>query len=135
MLATIAKQFTFHAAHQLINHDGPCSRPHGHTYKLEVIVTGHVKELDGNSDEGMVIDFNELKRIYTKNVEPFVEHRDLNDIEGLNPTTSERIAGWIHRVFQRELNPEITKHVTGLCIRLWESPSSYAEVGRAPWRG
>lgn len=40
---TIGKTFTFEAAHHLEHHRGKCRRPHGHSYKLEVMVTGAVK--------------------------------------------------------------------------------------------
>jgi 6-pyruvoyltetrahydropterin/6-carboxytetrahydropterin synthase len=38
--ATVRKCFTFDAAHQLPNHGGKCRHPHGHTYKVEVALTG-----------------------------------------------------------------------------------------------
>jgi 6-pyruvoyltetrahydropterin/6-carboxytetrahydropterin synthase len=155
-LVTIAKQFQFHAAHQLLHHDGQCARPHGHTYKLEVIVTGLVKPGNGDSDEGMVLDFGVLKDIYKEHIEPFVEHRDLNEsmlgkvpnaannIEKSNRrdwplTTCEHIAEWALTEFYNALAEyyEIgsTRQIRSLCVRLWETPTSYAEVGDTPWRG
>lgn len=161
MVATISKHFTFHASHQLPNHNGPCARLHGHTYTLEVQVTGRVKPPNGDPDECMVIDFAAIKRVYHEHIEPRVEHQHLNDtLAGLLPETnieqvevtafgkdpeyvdghgdpvptSEAIASWIWRVFNDQF-PRVTLPERRITIRLWESPSSYAEVGPAPWRG
>jgi len=43
------------SAHYLPGH-GKCGRVHGHTYKIEVVVEGEVRE------NGMVIDFMTLKK-------------------------------------------------------------------------
>lgn len=161
MYATVCKQFTFAASHQLPNHDGPCHDLHGHTYRLEVMLTGRVKPPNGDPDEGMCLDFTELKEIYERRIAPRVDHKHLNEslagvlpetnIEKVEVTTlqsaepeyvdghgdpvptSEEIAAWIWRVFDHELRLDATpkRRVT---IRLWESPTSYAEVGPTPWR-
>lgn len=57
----ISKTFTFDAAHQLPNHIGKCKNLHGHTYRLEVIVCGEIREDNGSSSEGMILDFGILK--------------------------------------------------------------------------
>ena len=61
--ATIVKEFIFDAAHQLQGHHGLCKNVHGHTYKLQVGVYGAVKDEPGTTDEGMVIDCEELEKI------------------------------------------------------------------------
>jgi 6-pyruvoyltetrahydropterin/6-carboxytetrahydropterin synthase len=120
---TICKQFTFHAAHQLYNHDGQCARPHGHTYKLEIMITASEPyPHDGGSQEGMVMDFDYVKNAYKTVIEPHVDHQDLNMSLGphVGPTTCENMA----RHFFYLLLP----HLSGLAgIRLWETPTSYAE--------
>ncbi len=129
MIATIAKQFTFHAAHQLPNHDGACARVHGHTYKVEVAIVGEVKRPCGDSDEGMVLDFGILKDVYKEDVEPLVEHQFLNEtLKGVVPetdgtplTTAENLADWIARVYGNNLGQEVV-------VTVWETPTSYARV-------
>lgn len=150
-LATISKSFTFHAAHQVPNHDGPCRNLHGHSYVLEVAVTGRVKSSTGESNEGMVLDFGELKRIYKECIESSVEHKFINDTlsevlprcgAGSNyaedeevVATSENLAMWMHRVFEIELGMDKSTlgPIRSVQIRLWETPTSYAEVG-STWR-
>jgi 6-pyruvoyltetrahydropterin/6-carboxytetrahydropterin synthase len=162
-LATISKRFTFHAAHRLPNHAGMCRGLHGHSYVLEVAVTGRVKDADGSSSEGMVIDFQELKAIYASRIEPRVEHQFLNEtLRGFVPetdreevdvrtygdadertitgagtplTTAENIATWIHDVFVAALEPAtVGGPITNVQVTLWETPTSSATIGKA-WRG
>lgn len=144
MVATIAKHFTFAASHQLPNHDGPCHDLHGHTYKLEVMVTGRVRQplQEPAPNEGMVLDFAELKRVYAEHIEPRVDHKHLNDTlidvlphAAAGPVpTSENIAAWIWSVFNGVLREPVLPE-RRITIRLWESPTSYAEFGPMPWRG
>lgn len=122
LVTTVCKAFSFDAAHHLPNHDGQCKRPHGHTYTVEVYARGFVTPQNGRADEGMVVDFGHLKRVYELDVKPFVDHQDLNQTIGtaIGPTTAENIAGWIleqmtavHGVYK---------------VRVYEQPTSWAEV-------
>ncbi|MBR6908475.1 6-carboxytetrahydropterin synthase, partial [bacterium] len=57
-MLTVTKIFKFEAAHWLPFYDGACHNLHGHSYKLEVTVTGEVKENVKNPQCGMIIDFS-----------------------------------------------------------------------------
>src|SRR3954453_12560046 len=87
----IFKEFTFEAAHRLpcvpVGHK--CSRLHGHSYRVEVHVGGQV-----NPDYGWVQDFGDIKRAFEP-VHDLLDHRYLNEIEGLENPTSENVARWI----------------------------------------
>lgn len=121
MKALIAKRFKFHAAHQLVNHDGACSRMHGHSYMVEIGVHGTVNNRDGDPKEGMVLDFGELKKTFRELIEPKVDHQNLNETLPIPVTSAEYIAGWIFRVCKGE-HPEVC------LVRVWETDTSYAEV-------
>ena len=87
----IYKEFTFEAAHLLPNvpTGHKCGRLHGHTYRVQVHISG---ELDDQL--GWVMDFAEIKKI----VHPIIKELDhyyLNDIPGLENPTSENLARWI----------------------------------------
>lgn len=87
----IFRTFTFDAAHRLPNvpPGHKCARVHGHTYTLTVYVSGPV-----NETTGWIMDFGEL----TAAVQPVLEeldHRYLNDIQGLENSTSENLARWL----------------------------------------
>jgi 6-pyruvoyltetrahydropterin/6-carboxytetrahydropterin synthase len=87
----IFKEFTFEAAHRLPNvPDGhKCARLHGHSFKVEIHVSGPVGE-----QSGWVMDFADIKDIF-KPFYDLLDHNYLNEIEGLENPTSENIALWI----------------------------------------
>ncbi len=115
---SVTKIFTFDSAHRLENYDGDCKNLHGHTYKLEVTVTGKPDY------RGMVVDFNDLKKITKEKIIDKLDHKYLNEIFTFN-TTCENMVIWIFN----ELNNAINHRDYFLKkIKLWETPTSYAEV-------
>lgn len=109
----IFKEFTFDSAHFLPNvPDGhKCKRIHGHTYRLTVFFEGKlVEHLE------WVIDFAEVKRVLNPIIAQ-VDHQLLNDIEGLENPTCEKIAVWLWNKIKAEI-PMLTK------IQLNETPTS-----------
>lgn len=136
----VVKIFTFDSSHLLDGHDGKCKNLHGHTYKLEVEVSGDI--VDHGPKEGMVIDFSDLKAIVKKHVLDLMDHaflyNRLNEREsaiaallegwGLKTyalehrTTAEMMCQHIFHILQNQALP-VTR------IRLWETPSSYSEYG------
>jgi 6-pyruvoyltetrahydropterin/6-carboxytetrahydropterin synthase len=87
----IVKQFGFESAHSLPNvaEDHKCRRVHGHSFRVAIRVEGPV-----GGETGWVMDFADLKAAVRPTIEA-LDHRYLNDIEGLENPTSERIAIWI----------------------------------------
>ncbi len=89
----IFKIFTIEAAHRL-PHVPPghkCARLHGHSFRVELHVSGEI-----DPQTGWVMDFADIKAAFM----PFydqLDHHYLNDIEGLDNPTSERLALWIWR--------------------------------------
>lgn len=124
---TITKIFTFDSAHSLPGHKGKCAQIHGHTYRLEVTVSRKKSNLDLNgSSDGMVMDFGDLKEIVNTQIINKVDHKMLNDVYDFR-TTSENLAGHFYKTLAAHLIP---LGVAVEKIRLWESASSYVEVGR-----
>lgn len=64
----LSKSFRFDMAHRLSFHKGKCRNLHGHSYRLEVVLSG---ETDKN---GMVIDFHDLKKIVKEQVVDVLDH-------------------------------------------------------------
>ncbi len=118
---TIAKRFEFQAAHQLPNHKGHCQRLHGHSYEVEVGITGPVNLTEGASDEGMVIDFGDVSAAFKKRVHDVCDHQYLNDVLPML-TTAENIAAWILAEMQDELDPTVA------FVRVWETRTGHAEA-------
>ncbi len=111
----IFKSFTFDSAHFLPNvPDGhKCKRMHGHTYRLTVYIEG-----DLNPNLGWVVDFADLKRI-VKPIIDSVDHQVLNDIEGLDNPTCEKMAVWLWDQIKPKI-PKLSK------VELWETLTSGA---------
>ena len=59
-MTTVTKLFEFEACHHLPHYDGACHNLHGHSYKLEVTVSGQVSKNENDPKCGMIIDFKDL---------------------------------------------------------------------------
>jgi 6-pyruvoyltetrahydropterin/6-carboxytetrahydropterin synthase len=87
----IYKEFTFEAAHVLpsapIGH--PNARVHGHSFRVRVTLDG-----EPHAETGLVVHFDDVEAAFAEAREA-LDHRFLNDIEGLEAPTLERIAMWL----------------------------------------
>src|SRR5258708_12824700 len=83
--ALLTKQFHFEAAHSLPGHRGKCARLHGHSYQLEVTLRGPIKQAPGASDDGMVMDFDDLSSLVRQAVLDRLDHQDLNPATAIPP--------------------------------------------------
>jgi 6-pyruvoyltetrahydropterin/6-carboxytetrahydropterin synthase len=97
--ARVFKDFGFEAAHRLPNvaADHKCARLHGHSFTARVVVEGPIGDTSG-----WVVDFADI----TAACEPLrreLDHRYLNEIDGLDNPTSEVIARWIWERLVTEL--------------------------------
>ena len=59
----ITRIMEFDAGHRIPNHKSKCRNFHGHRYKIEATIRGAVQPVRGASDDGMVVDFGDLKSI------------------------------------------------------------------------
>ena len=87
----IFKAFTLESAHRLPNVPAghKCARVHGHSFRVELHVSGPVDE-----HLGWVMDFADVKAAF----DPLyrrLDHHYLNDVPGLENPTSENLAKWI----------------------------------------
>jgi len=109
----IYKVFKFDAAHRLPNvHEGhKCAQVHGHSFRIEI-------HLQGKADPpaGWVMDFADIAAACRPVIDQ-LDHKYLNDIEGLANPTSENLARWIWQHLQPML-PQLSK------IVVQESPES-----------
>lgn len=90
----IYKEFRFEAAHQLPHHDGKCRRLHGHSWIGRVYVKGN-KLIEDGSKQGMLLDFDDIKKYLQPILTDFLDHHYLNETTGLLNPTSEAIAKWV----------------------------------------
>jgi 6-pyruvoyltetrahydropterin/6-carboxytetrahydropterin synthase len=87
----IYKEFTFEAAHFLPSAPPghPNSRVHGHSFRVRVTI-------DGEPDEttGLVMHLDDVEAALADAHEA-LDHRFLNEVEGLSQPTLERITMWL----------------------------------------
>ena len=109
-IVELSKVFTFEAAHSLphVPAGHKCARLHGHSFRVEITVRGPV-----DAETGWLMDFAELKEKF-KPLEEQLDHRFLNEVPGLENSTSENIARWIWERLKREvpLLYSVTVHET-----------------------
>lgn len=87
----IYKDFRFEAAHFLPSapRGHPNSRIHGHSFHVRVTVAG-----EPDPETGLIFHFDELEEAL-KGVRLKLDHQFLNEVDGLESPTLERIAAWI----------------------------------------
>lgn len=119
----VVKEFTFDCAHYLPFYTGKCGNLHGHTYKLQVGFAG-----EPNQATGMVMDFVDLAR-EIDNVLQDLDHQCLNNITNIigfpsHLPTAENMVVWFVEYFLRNYG---NNDMRLALVRLWETPTSYAE--------
>jgi len=65
---SVTRRLEFDAGHRIPDHRSQCRNLHGHRYVLEVTLSGDVAETPGESGNGMVMDFADIKRIASEHV-------------------------------------------------------------------
>lgn len=99
----LSREFRFDAAHTLQRTVDvePSRRIHGHSYRAEVVVRGRP---DPNT--GMIIDLSLFDQALEE-ARDGLDHRFLDEISDLGPTTIENLSSWIWR------------KVAPVCPNLW----------------
>jgi len=97
-------------------------RVHGHTYKLQMGISGFL------DNRGMTLDFGDLKAIFKEELEPYLDHRYLNESLPYMNTTAENMCYWIFEQLAKHLPDE--RDVRVEFVKLYETPTSYAEFRR-----
>ena len=139
----ITKEIEIDMGHRVPNHKSKCRNIHGHRYKIEVGVDDKVIDEKGRSDEGMVIDFGDLKQIMMDEIDAKFDHGfvmyNFDEFSGMFndllvyhnqkitfvdfiPTAENLAKHWYElikpRLFERGIK---IKHV-----KVWETPTSTA---------
>jgi 6-pyruvoyltetrahydropterin/6-carboxytetrahydropterin synthase len=94
----LSKEFRFDAAHTLdraIDVE-PSRRIHGHSYRAEIAVRGWP------DSAGMIVDLGVFE-LALQDARDGLEHRFLDEVEGLGPATMENLVAWIWRRLDTKL--------------------------------
>ncbi len=91
MRVELNREYRFEAAHRLprLPATHKCHRLHGHSFRFEVAIEGEV-----DPHTGFLIDFGDMDELLAPLVD-LLDHRYLNEVEGLENPTSEVLAAWL----------------------------------------
>ena len=103
----------FDSMHALPGHP-KCGKPHGHTYRVEVTVEGPVRD-------GMVIDFDDLKKGVRELLRSRYDHTDLNAI--IEMPSCENISVDLLKELKTRIPHE------KMTVKIWEGEGKWAECG------
>lgn len=128
MIATISKEFTFSASHQLegLAQDHKCARLHGHNYVVRV-------EVEGTTDQiGFVVDYGDLAE-FGHYLDDVLDHRHLNDIMVENPT-AEYLARHLISILRKVVVNALPggDHPLTIAVSISETPKTWATY-RVKW--
>src|SRR3989344_753413 len=104
----ITKEIEIDIGHRIPNHESKCRNPHGHRLRVEVGVYGEVINKKGASDEGMVIDFGDIKKI-------MIEEIDIKHDHGFMISDTDEI---MLKAFDKIIKIKY--------VKIWETPTSSA---------
>ena len=116
MNLTLSQRFTFDAAHTLQRGESS-KRIHGHTYHAELSMTGVPDD-----ETGMVTDLENLKNV-AEGIRDELDHRFLDEVEGLGPAPLENLCAFIYRKVRRYpcfTGIRVWRADGGACGTTWE---------------
>lgn len=139
----ITKEIKAHIGHRVPNHKSKCKNLHGHTYRIECGIDDRLITKEGVSNEGMVMDFSDLKQIMVEHIYDEFDHgfimysKDefydiflkLKVVKGQKIIfvdfipTAENLAKYWYRILLLALE---LKDVKIHHVKVWETPSSTA---------
>lgn len=92
MLVELKQHFQIESARFLPHLEAthPCSRMHGHSFKIVLTIKGPL-----HPQFGWVMDYNDITSVMQPILKE-IDHRILNEIVGLENPTSELLAQWIY---------------------------------------
>jgi 6-pyruvoyltetrahydropterin/6-carboxytetrahydropterin synthase len=140
-MVEITKIIEWDMGHRVPNHKSKCRNPHGHRYRMEVTVSGPLIIEEGNSSEGMVYDFGDIKEIMKAHVHDVLDHgfmiykhdelcgmfEECSEIWNIITVdfipTAENIVKWCYDQMESHFPPGI--RITR--VRLFETPNSWAD--------
>lgn len=119
MTYTISKDHHFSASHHLagLPDDHPCTRLHGHNYRLRVTLKSLTVD-----QVGFVADYHALTP-FLRWVDDMFDHRHLNDVVSFNPTAELLARHFTEQAIQRLPLPD----GVWVSVAVSETPKTWAE--------
>lgn len=142
----ITTRLEFDAGHRIPCHKSQCRNLHGHRYAMEITLSGDIIKNENASENGMVMDFSDVKAIARKSVVDVWDHAFLvyqGDSEVLtflnsladhktvvmsSVPTAENMAAEAFRILKNEYQDFYGNHLKLERVRLYETPNSWADA-------
>lgn len=141
----ITRRLEFDAGHRIPNHTSQCRHLHGHRYAIEITLSGDIITAEGVSEQGMVMDYSEVKRIAKEELvdawdHAFLVYRNdrevldfLNSLDGHKtvimdvPPTAENLAMVAFRQLDSAYRDTYGNHLRLERVRIYETPNNWAD--------
>jgi 6-pyruvoyltetrahydropterin/6-carboxytetrahydropterin synthase len=142
----ITTRLEFDAGHRIPDHKSQCRNLHGHRYALEITLSGDIINQKEVSENGMVMDFSDVKKIARESVVDIWDHAflvykdDKAVLDFLNSLpnhktvifpcvpTAENMAAEAFRVLKHQYKDTYGNHLKLERVRLYETPNSWADA-------
>ena len=139
----ITRKIEWDMGHRVPNHKSKCRNPHGHRYLMELTLSGSINQSVGDSSEGMILDFGDIKKIMMEKIHNVLDHGfmvyekdnilltffEANKEEKFKVIkvpfipTVENVSSWCYE----ELCSVLPKNIWIYNVRVYETPNSWAD--------
>lgn len=144
----ITRRLEFDAGHRIPSHKSKCRHLHGHRYAIEITLSGEIITEAGASEQGMVMDYSEVKRIanialvdkwdhaflvYSKDIRLLQFLQTLEDHKTVvldTPPTAENLALISFQILEAAYRDTYGNHLRLEQVRLFETPNCWADAVR-----
>ncbi len=144
----ITRRLEFDAGHRIPNHNSQCKHLHGHRYAIEITLSGEIIATEGASEQGMVMDFSDVKHIAKKQLVDEWDHaflvyrNDTRVLEFLNSLpghktvvldvvpTAENLALQAYNILNGAYRDTYGNHLQLERVRIYETPNNWADYSR-----
>lgn len=144
----ITRKLEFDAGHRISTHNSQCRHLHGHRYVIEITLSGNIIADEGTPQQGMVMDFSEVKRIAQSVLVDQWDHaflvyaQDIMVVEflktlenhktvvlGVQPT-AENLATIAFEILDQAYHDIYGNDLRLEHVRLYETPNCWADTSR-----
>lgn len=144
----ITRRLEFDSGHRIPSHHSQCRHLHGHRYAIEITLSGDIITDKGVSEQGMVIDYSEVKQIARTALVDKWDHAFLaysedtvvvQFLQALKdhktvildvPPTAENLAQIAFRILDSAYKDKQHNHLILERVRLYETPNCWADAVR-----
>ncbi len=144
----ITRRLEFDAGHRIPQHASQCRHLHGHRYAIEITLSGEIIRTEGAADQGMVMDFSDVKNIANAVLVNLWDHAflvyqgDHAVVEFLASLpehktvvlpvvpTAENLATEAFRILDAAYLDTYGNHLLLQRVRLYETPNNWADAER-----